>query len=135
MIGEYGPDSSTRVMILERDGALIARTDSSEEVRLSPAGRNAFRSPDRTLRFRTDARGRATSVALGDSLWPRRRLGDEDGFRIVPVRPVEDLRREALADSPPEEKGEFRPSELVELVRLDPTIKLDIRYATPGNFL
>lgn len=35
----------------------------------------------------------------------------------------------------PVETGEFRPSELVEIVRLDPTIKLDIRYATANNFV
>ncbi|HZT58872.1 MAG TPA: M15 family metallopeptidase [Pyrinomonadaceae bacterium] len=37
-------------------------------------------------------------------------------------------------DQPPKEEGHFRKPELVELVRLDPTIKLDIRYATPNNF-
>src|SRR5579859_332780 len=56
-------------------------------------------------------------------------------FRITPVRPVEELRKEALAAQPPQEKGPFRKPELVELVKLDPTIKLDIRYATTNNFL
>lgn len=41
----------------------------------------------------------------------------------------------ALAQGPPIETGPFRPPELVELVKLDPTIKLDIRYATKNNFL
>ena len=36
---------------------------------------------------------------------------------------------------PPVEPGPFRTSELVELVKLDPTIKLDIRYATKNNVL
>ena len=36
---------------------------------------------------------------------------------------------------PPREKGVFRKPDLVELVRLDPTIKLDIRYATANNFV
>lgn len=36
---------------------------------------------------------------------------------------------------PPKEKGNFRPSDLVELKYLDPTIKLDIRYAKSNNFL
>jgi D-alanyl-D-alanine dipeptidase len=35
---------------------------------------------------------------------------------------------------PPKETGTFRRPDLVELVKLDPTIKLDIRYATPNNF-
>ena len=38
-----------------------------------------------------------------------------------------------LQDAPPSETGTFRPPDLVELVALDPTIKLDIRYATPNN--
>lgn len=56
-------------------------------------------------------------------------------FRITPVRPVEELRAEALEAQPPREPGSFRPADLVELAKLDPTIKLDIRYATTNNFL
>jgi D-alanyl-D-alanine dipeptidase len=56
-------------------------------------------------------------------------------FRITPLRPVEELRAEALKDTPPREQGTFRQPVLVELVELDPTIKLDIRYATTNNFL
>jgi D-alanyl-D-alanine dipeptidase len=37
-------------------------------------------------------------------------------------------------DAPPREPGPFRSPDLVELVKLDDTIKLDIRYATPNNF-
>jgi len=36
---------------------------------------------------------------------------------------------------PPHEAGNFRETDLVELTRLDPTIKLDIRYATKNNFV
>jgi len=56
-------------------------------------------------------------------------------FRIVPVRPVEELRAEALKEQPPREQGDFLKPDLVELTTLDPTIKLDIRYATTNNFL
>lgn len=35
----------------------------------------------------------------------------------------------------PVEQGEFRKADLVELVKLDPTIKLDVRYAKNTNFL
>ena len=34
---------------------------------------------------------------------------------------------------PPREPGPFRTAELVEIVTLDRTIKLDVRYATPNN--
>lgn len=56
-------------------------------------------------------------------------------FRITPVRPVAELLPLALAATPPREQGEFRPADLVELAALDPTIRLDIRYATSRNFL
>ena len=40
-----------------------------------------------------------------------------------------------FAQGPPKESGAFRKPDLVELVKLDRTIKLDIRYATSNNFL
>ena len=36
---------------------------------------------------------------------------------------------------PPHEAGNFKETDLVELTKLDPTIKLDIRYATSNNFV
>ena len=36
---------------------------------------------------------------------------------------------------PPQEKGDFKKSDLVELVKLDSTIRLDIRYATSKNLV
>ncbi len=56
-------------------------------------------------------------------------------FRIHPVRPVAELRAEALAATPPAEPGPFRKADLVDLAALDARIKLDIRYATSDNFL
>jgi predicted GH43/DUF377 family glycosyl hydrolase/D-alanyl-D-alanine dipeptidase len=56
-------------------------------------------------------------------------------FRIQPVRPVAELRAEALAAKPPAEAGSFRKSDLVDVATLDRRIKLDIRYATANNFL
>jgi zinc D-Ala-D-Ala dipeptidase len=61
--------------------------------------------------------------------------GQQVSYRIQPLRPVAELRAEALKESPPQEQGTFRKPDLVELVKLDPTIKLDIRYATTNNFL
>jgi zinc D-Ala-D-Ala dipeptidase len=59
----------------------------------------------------------------------------EVSFRITPLRPVEELRAEALKAQPPAEAGTFLKPDLVELVKLERTIKLDIRYATTNNFL
>ena len=62
-------------------------------------------------------------------------FAQEASFRITPLRPVEELRAEALKAQPLREQGPFREPDLVELVKLDPTIKLDVRYATTNNFL
>jgi zinc D-Ala-D-Ala dipeptidase len=62
-------------------------------------------------------------------------FAQEVSFHITPLRPVEELRAEALKQQPPHEQGTFLKPDLVELIKLDPTIKLDIRYATANNFL
>jgi D-alanyl-D-alanine dipeptidase len=41
----------------------------------------------------------------------------------------------AVALPQPHERGPFRPADLVELTRLDSTLRLDIRYATSNNFM
>ena len=56
-------------------------------------------------------------------------------FRITPLHPIEQLREAALRAQPPHEQGHFLPTDLVELTRIDPDLKLDIRYATPNNFI
>jgi zinc D-Ala-D-Ala dipeptidase len=73
------------------------------------------------------------AVAVGAQ--PPEGVGSDGIFRITPQRPVPELRAEAIAAQPPAESGHFRSSDLVELTKLDPTIKLDIRYATANNFL
>jgi D-alanyl-D-alanine dipeptidase len=47
---------------------------------------------------------------------------------IAPLRAQEEIR-------PPVEPGPFLKSDLVELVKLEPALRLDIRYATSNNFL
>jgi zinc D-Ala-D-Ala dipeptidase len=56
-------------------------------------------------------------------------------FHVDPVRPISELLPIALAATPPEETGNFRAPDLVELTTIDPSIKLDIRYATARNIL
>lgn len=75
---------------------------------------------------------RACLVLLALTLYGQIRPGI---FRIAPVRPVAELRVEALAAQPPKEDGPFRPADLVDLATLDRRITLDIRYATADNFL
>ncbi len=56
-------------------------------------------------------------------------------FRIIPRRPVEELRAEALTLSPPAGLTGRRAPDLVELVALDASIRLDVRYASTNNFM
>ena len=45
------------------------------------------------------------------------------------------LRRRALAETPPVETGPHLPDDLVDLTKVDPRIRLDIRYAGYNNFM
>ncbi len=142
LIGEYGWDHNT-LYILEKDGRLHALIEWFFFNPLTEESENVFNFPDdglyhdEKLIFTRDAQGRASAVAAGGVVFPRRRLDGEDGrtFQIRPERPVAELRREALAAKPPAPQGELNRPDLVELTFLDPSIKLDIRYATANNFL
>src|SRR5271166_304543 len=59
----------------------------------------------------------------------------QQSYKITPLKPVPQLRAEALKAQPPAEAGPFRQPDLVELVKLDPTIKLDVHYASDNNFM
>ncbi len=73
-----------------------------------------------------------TTAGTGESVNP---APPAPFFRLTPTHPLAELLPNALAASPPVAQGQFRASELVELTSLDPTIRLDIRYATSRNFL
>jgi D-alanyl-D-alanine dipeptidase len=141
LIGEYGGDNQI-LYVLEKDGRLYLQPKGGKPTPLTEVSNNLFRvqgrmaGPGRHVRFTRDARGRATEVMSGLVLYPRRQIEPEEGanqLRVTPLRPVPELLKEAREASPPEERGEFRPTDLVELTELDPTIKLEIRYATTNN--
>src|SRR5207253_4561538 len=87
--------------------------------------------------FTRDAAGRATQVEVGNVIRKRRQIEPESGnqLRVKPLRPVAELMKEARAAQPPKENGDFLQADLVELTKLDPSIRLEIRYATTNNFL
>ena len=141
LIGEYGPDDGI-LYILEKDGRLYALFKRAESEPLTEISRTVFEFPaqgpraGRRLVFARDARGRATRAEAGGVVYKRRPVEPEEGanqLRVTPLRPVPELLKEAREASPPTESGEFRPTELSELTRLDPTIKLEVRYATTNN--
>jgi CubicO group peptidase (beta-lactamase class C family)/D-alanyl-D-alanine dipeptidase len=142
LIGEYGWDHNT-LYILEKDGKLWALIEWVFYYPLEEEKADVYKFPDYGLYlgekivFTRGKDGRATQAEAAGVAFARRKLDGEDGktFKLKPLRPVEELRKEAAAAKPPEEKGDFRKPELVDLTSLDDSIKLDIRYASDDNFL
>ncbi len=143
LIGEYGWDHNI-LYIFEKDGKLWALIEWTEFDPLEEVSDDVFKFPESVgmyhgerIVFTRDKDGRATLAQASGVVFERRPILGEDGstFKIKPLRPVPELRTEALKAKPPEEKGDFRKPDLVDLTTLDDTIKLDIRYATDNNFL
>ncbi len=141
LIGEYGPDYDT-LYIFEKDGKLWTLIEQFELDPLEQVSENVFKFPARgfydgeQLVFKRDAQGKITEVVAANVTFKRRQVGPEEGgqqLHINPLRPVNELLEEAHLAQPPTEGGDFRQTDLVELTKLDPTIKLDIRYATTNN--
>lgn len=142
LIAEYGPDDDI-LIVLEKEGRLCVLFKRTTLEVLDEVDRNTFKFPipgphaEQRLIFQRDRKVRATQVALDAVVLKRRNIEPESGnqLRIKPVRPVAELMKEALAAQPPPEQGDFLFADLVELRKLDPTIRLEIRYATTNNFL
>jgi CubicO group peptidase (beta-lactamase class C family)/D-alanyl-D-alanine dipeptidase len=142
LIGEYGWDHDI-LYVFEKDQQLNVLIEWFEFDRLTQISDDVFNFPSRGLYdgekavFTRDASGNATQVQVSGVVFKRRPIGGvTDGvFRIPAIKNFAELREQALANHPPAEAGEFRKADLVELSTLDPTIKLDIRYATTNNFL
>jgi D-alanyl-D-alanine dipeptidase len=140
LIGEYGLDDAP-LIVLETSGRLFVRRQSDSDA-LRELSYNAFEvisGPHTGQRvvFTRAAGRRATKMRFGEKIFARRKIEPDTGnqLRVKPLRPVPELMKEALAAHPPAEDGEFRRNDLVELTKLDPTIRLEIRYATTNNFL
>ena len=140
LLGEYGWDHDL-LFVFERDGALTVLIEWLERYPLTPSGPDLFDFPDRglypgeSLRFLRDDEGGVTGADLSGIFFPRRPGPGDETFRIEPLLPIPELRRLAENASPPAEEGDFRESDLVRLTDLDPTIRLDIRYAGENNFM
>jgi len=142
LLGEYGWNHDI-LYVFEKDARLNVLIEWQEFDALTEASPDVFKFPSQGLYdgekaiFTRDKDGNATQVQVSGVVFKRRPIGGLSGgiFRIPAVKNLDDLRKQALADHPPTESGAFRTPELVELSALDPTIKLDIRYATANNFL
>ncbi len=142
LLGEYGWDHNI-LFVFESDGVLAVLIEWLERQILTPDPEDPdrFLFPDRglypgeSLRFLRGDEGAVTGVSLSGIVFPRRSGPGEGTFRIVPRRPVDELRRIAGEASPPVEEGDFLPSDLARITDLDPTIRLDVRYAGTDNFM
>lgn len=142
LIGEYGWDHNT-LYILEKDGQLHALIEWIFLYPLTEESAGVFAFPDyglyhgEKLIFARDKKGRATRVEAAKVVFERRRVDGEGGvtFRIKPRRSIDAIRKEALAAKPPPHAGELNKPDLVDLEKVIPDLKLDIRYASTNNFL
>jgi len=138
LIGQYGWDHDV-LYVLEKDGKLNALIEWFEYDPLQQQSRDVFKFPGHGLYdgesavFTRDASGQATEVKIGAVVFKRRE--EATGLQVHPAEPIAELRKKALAAKPPEENKTLRVPDLVEITTLDPTIKLDVRYATNKNFL
>ncbi|HEV7282965.1 MAG TPA: M15 family metallopeptidase [Pirellulaceae bacterium] len=139
LLGEYGWDHNT-LYILEDRGRLVALIEWFFYYPLEELSEDEFAFPEHGLYhgekliFRREG-GRVVGVTAASVDFPRRETaGDGETFKIEPLKPIDDLRRAAMAAQPPVEE-KLLPPDLAELTSLDPTIALDIRYATDNNFM
>lgn len=142
LIGEYGWDHNV-LFIYEEQGQLHALIEWFFKYPLEEIDKNTFAFPEEglyhgeQLKFTRNADGVAELVEIPYSVgFPRRQhIQAAETFQIKPLMEEVDLRKIALAANPPEEPAPKTASDLVELTDLDPTIKLDIRYAGNNNFM
>jgi D-alanyl-D-alanine dipeptidase len=139
LLGEYGWDHNVLVVYEdhERLAVLIEWV-----VRDLPdrEGKDQYRFPpgmytaDQLL-FERDDEGQVVAAVVGGARFPRRPGASGGTYRIPVVHPVPELVAAAKTAKPPVQPEGLRAFELVDLAELDPTIQLEIRYATDNNFL
>jgi D-alanyl-D-alanine dipeptidase len=144
LIGDYGAQTdSNPYVVFEQSGQLLVTRKGGQPLTLDRTANNTYAtqgSRETGIQLHLDRRrgsGPAATLLVGGARLPHRDyVGQgEQSFRVHPAHPVDELRRDALQATPPTETGPFRAPDLVELVRLDPAIHLDVRYASSNNFL
>ncbi len=134
IIGEYGTEKD-KIYVFEKDGSLHL-LHSGTDTALVESSPNHFSGDHTPVVFPRSRNSPATGLKIGDATYPRLQIAVSGGvFHITPLRPVAELTKEALAEHPPAEKGDFLKPDLIEITSLDHSIKLDIRYASTDNFL
>jgi D-alanyl-D-alanine dipeptidase len=140
LIGEYRSPEA-KLTIYEAGGQLHAEGLGLHQETLRQLSASRF-AVDATavptaVQFQLDQAGHPVSVTVGTSRLQFKDIGREVVQKIrAGVRSDSGrLRAAALAAKPPAEPQPKRAFDLVDLTSVDPTIKLDIRYASTDNFI
>lgn len=140
-IGEYGWNYD-KLFIFEDRGSLHMLVEWFDFEPLEQLAPDTFVLPDRgfyqaeRVTFVRNAEGHITGVRIGEVEFPRLpTASDGEVFRLHPLKSISVLRAEAMLSRPPNQSSQLRSPDLVDVPTLDPTIKLDIRYATTQNFM
>jgi D-alanyl-D-alanine dipeptidase len=146
LVGIYDYESLNQpnrtMIVLERNGHLFLRakdSDKAEEIKESQGNVLIGEQGGRVFLYgeQRNKGGEVTSFSYLTEYFVRADAGTDAAsfFHVAPLKPIEELRAEALAAKPPDEPGPFRKADLVELITLDAAFHLDIRYAQSNNFL
>ncbi len=143
LFGDYGWDHEY-IRVYERDGQPYVTIEWLDHSAMRMVDANTLAFADDALLyareqlvFTRDASGRGASISLNGIVFKRR----EDRTPVVATsdRPaararIAGLIAAARTATPPSETGKIA-SDLVAVRTVDPSLKLDIRYATEDNFL
>jgi D-alanyl-D-alanine dipeptidase len=126
VIGEYCHDGEW-LSVFERDGSLWA---ARHREAACPTTVDSLTSP-------SSAGGRTIAVTVEGRTyrWSELPTDFQAQLCVESVRPIPEVISEALRAEPPSDSGSFRASDLVDLIDLEPTLRLDVRYASSNNFL
>lgn len=142
-IGEYGPEQDL-LRIYQRDGKAYARAGWTHWLPLRPLGHDSYAFPENRgpyalekLTFERDGAGKVTAAVLGPIRLPKRDVGAEAEAKVRSVTNVgiDGLRSAARAATPPPEAPPLKKADMVALTAIEPSIRLDVRYATTNNFM
>lgn len=89
------------------------------------------------VKFERDKEGKGVTCIIDGKRYTRSFfLGENNNdFTVKSTAIVDILKQEAIAAKMPEQKAGLLTAELVNILSLDPTIKVEMKYATENNFL
>ncbi|WP_438994563.1 M15 family metallopeptidase [Pseudemcibacter sp.] len=97
----------------------------------------SFRGEFATFIFQFDSDGKSKSIVINNVTYNRNNIEPSNGntFKVELDKTIDEYIEDALAASPPKEKGDFREPDLVDVTTVLENVKLDVRYSTTNNFL